>query len=196
MVARNASALRQMLLQMITNPNKYLPETERLEVQEQAPLETLSNLVAGVDLTKTKLIIFCHFRETVEMLAKVFERFNPGLIYGASNTQRNVDKLLHDDTCRIGILNYMSGGAGFNLQPVCHHVIMYEAIGSPGLIEQALGRVQRSGQENPVVCWIFRYAMKASSTLLDKACERAGVIKVVVGDRTCFVDFMSSTLDI
>lgn len=195
-IADNASALRQMALQLITNPNKFRPEDSPLATDDIAPLETLLDLVNSMPLHETKLIIFCHFKETVRYLNEVLKGFNPALVYGDSDTDKNVEKLLHDDTCRIGILNFASGGAGFNLQPVCYLAIVYEAIGSPGMLEQGFGRIQRSGQTMPVRIWIFRYGMSLSSALLNKAIGRAGGIKETLLDETCFVDFITQAVDI
>jgi SNF2 family DNA or RNA helicase len=195
-IADNSSALRQMALQLITNPNKFRPEDDPLDISDIAPLETLLDLIDSMPLQETKLIIFCHFKETVRYLNSVLSKFNPALVYGDSDTDKNVDKLLHDDTCRIGILNFASGGAGFNLQPVCYLAVVYEAIGSPGMLEQGFGRIQRSGQTQPVRIWIFRYGMSLSSHLLNKAISRAGGIKETLNDDTCFVDFITQAVDI
>lgn len=196
LIAKNASALRQMALQIITNPHKYQPEGERFKLDEIEPLQVLLALVDMMDLTETKLIIFCHFKDTVKMLAGLFEQYNPALIYGESNTDKNVDKMLHDESCRLGILNFQSGGAGFNLQSVSHQIIVYESTGSPGMLEQGIGRVHRNGQENPVVVWLMRYGVSVSAKLMTKAFSRAENIKDSLGDEVAFTDFVINDVDI
>ncbi len=188
LVARNKQALRQMALQIITNLQAY---TE--EALQDEPVANLLAIADSVNLAETKLLVFCNFRATVEKLAGVFANYNPALIYGDSNVQRNVDKLLTDDTCRVGILNFQSGGAGFNLQSVAHHIVMYEAIGSPGMVEQAIGRAHRGGQEHPVIVWIFRYNRTISTKLFKKNFGRAEDIKRSLSDTECFVDFLTSS---
>lgn len=195
-IADNASALRQMALQLITNPNLYRPEDAPFAREDIAPLETLFGLIESMPLKETKLIIFCHFKESVKMLARELAEFNPALVYGGSDTAKNVDKLLHDESCRIGILNFASGGAGLNLQSVSYMIVVYEAIGSPGMLEQGFGRVQRSGQTHPVRIWIMRYGISLSARLLDKAIERAGGIKYTLRDQACFLDFITESVDI
>jgi SNF2 family DNA or RNA helicase len=196
LIARNSSALRQMALQIITNPWKFQTEAEQFKLEEVEPVQVLLALIDTVDLETTKLIVFCHFKETVSLLAKLLSKYNPALIYGDSDTDKNVDKMLHDDTCRLGILNFQSGGAGFNLQSVCHQVIVYESTGSPGILEQGIGRVQRGGQEHPVVVWLMRYGMSESGRLLTKAFARAEAIKISLGDETAFTDFVITGVDI
>jgi SNF2 family DNA or RNA helicase len=184
-VARNAQALRQMALQIITNKEKYTNEDF-----PDSPLDNLVELVKSIDLSSTKLIVFCHFKDTVIKLNKVFSTYNPALIYGDSDTGKNADKFLNEDECRIAIVNFRAGGAGFNFQSVSHSVVVYESVGSPALIEQAIGRVHRGGQTEPVKVWVFNYALTLSGKLLNKAYERASDIKDVLGDASDLTDFI------
>ena len=186
LVARNQSALRQMALQIITN----LPEYTQ-EVIEETPIQTLLVLVDSIDLKSTKLVIFCHFKKTVRRLAWLLAQYNPALVYGDSDSVSNVARFKEDQTCRILIANYQSGGSGFDLQDVCHYGIMYEAIGSPGVMEQAIGRLHRGGQTEPVVFWVFRYLKTKSTELINKGLTRADQIREVVGDDDCVCDFIT-----
>lgn len=183
-VAKNQQALRQMALQLITNIERFSDV-----LLDDNPLDNLKEIVEAIG--GEKLAVFCHFQGTVEKLQKEFKKLNPAVVYGKSDVQANVDKFLTDPTCRLIILNYQSGGAGFNLQSDCHYVVFYEPSGSPGMLQQALGRVQRSGQTKPVVAWVFRYAATISSKLLSKAFSRAEDIKTVMNDDMSFVDYLS-----
>lgn len=191
LVAKNQQALRQMALQIITNYEDYTDV-----VIDDEPLANLQAIVEALD--GKKLAVFCFFKATVRKLNKVFAKLNPALVYGDSDVQKNVDKFLNDDTCKMAILNYKSGGAGFNLQSVCHNVVFFETTGSPGEIEQALGRVQRSGQTEVVNAWMFRYRVTAGSTLssklLVKAYNRSSDIKIVMDDEVSFVDYLRRDL--
>ena len=192
LVARNKQALRQWALQLITNPAAF----QEVDTP-QAPDEPLSNLMAiidSIDLKQTKLIIFCNFKATVRKLEGALSQWNPALIYGDSNVPKEIEKLLGDDSCRIGILNFQSGGAGFNLQDVAHHIVVYEALGSPGLLQQAIGRCYRGGQEHPVIVWIFRYHKTMSTLLFNKNFGRARDIQQSLSDQECFVDFITDNV--
>lgn len=190
-VAKNQQALRQLALQTITNPARFSEEAI-----DDEPLANLLAVMGSIDTSKTKVLVFCNFRDTVRKLDRELAHLNPALIYGDSNVPKNVEKLLTDDTCRVGILNFQSGGSGFNLQSVAHHIIVYEAIGSPGMIQQAIGRVHRGGQEHPVLVWIFRYAMTMSTKLFNKNFKRADDIRVSLSDETSFVDFIDNSIDL
>lgn len=185
-VARNQQSLRQMALQLVTNIGVFT-----LEKIDNEPLDNLRQIVDSIE---GKVVVFCHFRKTVESLAHVFKGRNPALVYGGSNVSANVDKFLKDDSCTIAIMNYRSGGAGFNLQENCHHMIFYEPTGSPGDFEQALGRVQRLGQKRPVVAWVFRYAFTSSTRLFGKAVARAKELKQIMKDNTSFVDNLTTEI--
>jgi hypothetical protein len=69
--------------------------------------------------------------------------------------------------------------------------VFFEPTGSPGMLVQALGRVQRQGQESLVIAWIFRYAATISSKLLSKAFSRASDIKEVMDDDVSFIDYLT-----
>lgn len=187
-VARNQQALRQMALQIITNLDLY---TDKM--MDDEPLESLK--VIQESLGDEKLVVFCQFQNTVKKLNRVFKHLNPALIYGGSDVPKNVTKFQTDDTCKLAVIQYQSGGAGFNLQEQCHNVVFFEASGSPGALIQALGRVHRSGQTKPVNAWVFKYMVGAgantvSSKLLAKVFVRAEDIKKVMQDEiTPFVDY-------
>lgn len=184
LIARNKQALRQLALRLITNLGDFTQE-----LIPDHPLEMLRvirNSIPG------KLAVFCVFQDTVRKLAEKFADENPALIYGESDCQANVRRFQEDDNCTLAIINYQSGGAGFNLQHVCHNLVFYETVGSPGQIEQAIGRVDRLGQTDVVNAWFFRYSMTMSDRLFSKAKFRSLDIKQVLQDDTCFVDFLSS----
>jgi SNF2 family DNA or RNA helicase len=184
LVARNQQALRQMALQLITNIEKFSDV-----MLDDQPLENLREIINHVG--DEKVAVFCNFQDTVRKIEREFKHLNPALVYGPSDVQANVDKFNNDPSCKLIILNYQSGGAGFNLQDVCRYVVFFEPTGSPGMLVQALGRVQRQGQESLVIAWIFRYAATISSKLLSKAFSRASDIKEVMDDDVSFIDYLT-----
>lgn len=179
LVADNQQKLRQMALQLVTNPAEYSENIPKDDV----PISALRTLLETIDVKHTKVAVFCHFKTTVKRLAEELKGFNPALVYGESNVPKNVDKFLHDPSCRVAVLNYRSGGAGFNLQSVCHNMIFFETTGSPSDYRQAVGRVQRSGQKNVVNVWLFRYCRTISERLIDSALGRDDRIIRVMKDK-------------
>lgn len=177
----NPSKLRVLALMLITRANEFT-ESEI----EDLPLANLKEIVDS--LAGEKLLVFCHFRSTVEGLAEEFKELNPALMYGGSNTPLNVEKFNKDPTCKIAFLNYRSGGAGLNLQYECHNTVFYESTGSPAQFEQAVGRTHRSGQTEVCNVWLFRYVGTLSARLIDSALGRSKDIKHVMKDKAALLD--------
>lgn len=177
----NPSKLRVLALQLITGINAYTDKK-----MEDVPLDTLKVIQQSVG--EGKLLVFVHFRATVERLAEVYKDLNPALMYGGSNTPVNVEKFNNDPTCRIAFLNYKSGGAGLNLQYHCHNTVFYESTGSPAEYQQAVGRTHRSGQQHVCNVWVFRYVNTISERLIDSALHRSQGIKSVMRDKKSILD--------
>ena len=183
-VALNQQALRQHALQLVTQVERYSKEG----IDEDIPLSNLKSIVESIDTGTTKVLVFCQYRETVKKLDRLFEGMNPALIYGGSVTSKHADKFLNDDSCRICFAHYRSGGSGFNFQSVSHNVIMFEPVGVPADMVQAIGRVHRSGQEHAVNVWIFNYAQTLFSRLVDSALERDKDIKELMLDEKTILE--------
>jgi len=177
----NPAKLRVMALMLITRVQEFTESKI-----EDLPLANLKEIVAN--LAGDKLLVFCHFRSTVEGLAEEFKELNPALMYGGSNTPVNVAKFNDDPTCKIAILNYKSGGAGLNLQSNCHNTVFYESTGSPAEYDQAVGRTQRGGQTEVCNVWLFRYVNTLSARLIDSALGRSKDIKHVMKDKKAMLD--------
>jgi SNF2 family DNA or RNA helicase len=150
-------------------------------------VKTIQEIIDGVEIEESKVIIFVNYQDSVRNLASYFSELNPALMYGASNTEKNRQKFLKDDTCRLLIANPKSAGAGFNFQNVCHTIIFGEPTGVPGDFKQAMDRVHRSGQRNLVNVWII----KALGTISPKATEamlrKEGEAQQVYKDRHTFL---------
>ncbi len=177
----NPSKLRVLALQLITGVEAYT-ETK----VDNVPLAMLK--IIQESLNGGKLLVFVHFRATVQRLAEEFKHLNPALMYGGSNVPENVEKFNKDPSCRIAFLNYRSGGAGLNLQYCCHNTVFYENTGSPAEYEQAVGRTDRGGQTEPCNVWIFRYTGTISERLINSALGRSKDIKVVMRDKRAILD--------
>lgn len=177
----NPSKLRVLALMLITSVQTY---TEKKI--EDMPLNMLKAILDS--LGGKKLLVFCHFRATIEKLAEEFKHLNPALMYGGSDVPANADKFNHDSSCRIAFLNYKSGGAGLNLQSQCHNTVFFESTGSQGEYIQAVGRTNRSGQKEVCNVWVFRYRGTISERLIDSALGRSKDIKQVMRDKASILD--------
>jgi len=160
-IADNAQSLRQKCLQIVTCPELFCEEMKF----KNNVIRTVQDLIDGMDLKASKVIVFCNYQDSVRNLDQYFKEYNPALMYGASDTEKNRQKFLKDDTCRLLIANPKSAGAGFNFQGVCHTIVFAEPTGVPGDFKQCVDRVNRWGQKNLVNIYI----VKALGTISPKA---------------------------
>lgn len=106
-----------------------------------------------------KLTVFAIHKIGVRWLAEKLSRFNPLTISGdtpADKRQPNIDRFQQDSTVRLIIGNIASMGTGVDgLQNVCDEAIFCEQDWVPSSNAQAIMRLCRIGQKNPVRCRIF-----------------------------------------
>lgn len=110
------------------------------------------------ELGTEKLIVVAYYQMSNEMLAKRLSAYNPALAYGKNTyaqNQANIAKFINDPTCRVMVMQPEAGGVGVDgLQHVCHSILFLEYSTAVRHFEQALARVDRTGQAKPVQCRI------------------------------------------
>ena len=180
------SELRQKALQIVTCPELFIPEGEKI-VNEVA--KCTADILDGCGIWQSKAIMFLHYRQSVKAFAEHFKEYNPALMYGDSHTEKNRKKFLEDDSCRLLIANVKSAGEGFNFQYVSNTIIYPEPTSVPGDFKQSMERVVRHGQKNDVNVYVLKVlntvAVKATEVML----ERQRVVRDVNQDRTTFLDY-------
>lgn len=183
--AIQAQSLRQKALRIVTDPNQFSNKPIK-DNQVKAHLEELLNEVGCA--TSDKVIIFSHFNSSVELIAEWFKDLNPAVVYGKSNTRKNKDKFLKDDTCRLMIAHPKSGGVGLNLQGVCRYVIFAEPTSVPGDFVQATERVWRSGQKKHVTIYILKVMKTIWPKAVDVMRGKMRMAQAVTKDRSSMLD--------
>jgi SNF2 family DNA or RNA helicase len=151
--AIQAQSLRQKAARMVLCPEQFTDKT----IKENAVRDSLTELLDELGAAhQEKVLIFGIYNKSIEAMGEWFRELNPALVYGKSDSKKNVKKFLHDDTCRLMIAHYKSGGVGLNLQDVCRYVVCVEPTSVPGDFLQAVERVYRKGQKRHVTFYIFR----------------------------------------
>lgn len=154
------SSVRHLSLQLISCPTEFDPNIS----MKNELFDRTKELVESINPWQNKIIIFAYYRAAIEFLAEEFKEYNPAVVYGGvTNSTEEINRFKHDDDCRMIILNWVSGGAGLNLQ-VASHGIFYECPTSPKDAKQAIARMDRTGQHNVVNI----YFMRVMGTLSDK----------------------------
>ena len=156
----NQQQARHMSLQIISCPTQFDSSIS----MENELFDRTKDLVETIDPSKNKIVVFAYYRTAIEFLKEKFSDLEPAVLYGGTtNATEEVNRFKKDDNCRMIILNWMSGGAGLNLQ-VASHIIFYECPTSPKDATQAVARCDRTGQQNIVNV----YFMRVLGTLSDK----------------------------
>lgn len=150
----NQSALRHLALQLISSPEQF-DDTGKITADNEVA-KACDDLVATINPAEHKIIIFAYYKKVIEFLAERYAEWNPAVVYGDSTSGKaDIERFKHDPDCRIAVVNWVSGGAGLNLQ-VAHHIIFYECPTSPKHAKQAIGRCDRTGQANIVNVYFLR----------------------------------------
>ena len=99
-----------------------------------------------------KLIVFCFLKEVVQALKQEFR--DAVTVTGDDNDRQKqwaVDRFQSDESCRLIILNYRSGGTGLTLT-AASNVLFVEWPWTAADCSQAEDRAHRNGQKNAVNC--------------------------------------------
>ncbi len=113
-----------------------------------AAIDIIHNTIDGGQ----KLIVFCFLKEVVAALKQEFR--DAVTVTGDDNDRQKqwaVDRFQTDDSCRLIILNYKSGGVGLTLT-AASNVLFIEQPWTAADCNQAEDRAHRNGQKNAVNC--------------------------------------------
>lgn len=129
----------------------------------------LDELLAQIGIREKKVLLMAHHRKNIEALAERYSKYNPAVIYGGSNTEKEKMKFIEDDECRLCIINFKAGGVGLDgLQFVSWFGVVCEPITSAGIVDQAIARLRRGGQEHKVTI----YYLTCPGTIYAKIIEQ------------------------
>ena len=179
--ARQDSMLRNLAMRLIVNP-----EISGKKVTDNAVLQAINALCDTADLSKTKVVLFAYFNDSVEYLVKALEKHNPAMVYGPNGSEKNraqAAKFINDESCRLLVASPGSGGVGLTLGGVSQTVIVVEPITTPGAFDQAVSRVILGGQTEPVSVYILKVLKTLSPRGLELMLGKNGRVQEVMLDR-------------
>ncbi len=131
-----------------------------------------------------KVLIFTQFRETQAMLEEVLMELG----WGVHKFHGQMDALKKDRSVELFregagpqiLVSTEAGGEGRNFQ-FCHYLVNYDLPWNPMKVEQRIGRVDRIGQEHPVIVFNFHVKDTIESRILDVLERRIGLFEEAVG---------------
>lgn len=114
-------------------------------------------LVDKLDNGEKKIVVVCFHREVMEGIQAGLKKkgydsvmYRGGMMEGAKDAAKKA--FMHSKKCAVMLLQIIAGGTGLDgLQHVASRMLMAEYSWIPTDNEQAIGRIDRIGQKNPVL---------------------------------------------
>lgn len=177
--ATQATALWHSLQQIVMNHGHFAGDPALHSTGLELVDETMEEL--GDD---DKLIVFTNYKLTSRLVTEYTKKYGSVAVFGdisAKQQDNNIERFMTDPTCRVLVAQVQSAGYGLNLQGVCSNVLFLEAPLVPIQFEQAVGRVYRNGQPNPVTIRVGiavgTIQVHLHNQLLDKDAEVNQVVR-------------------
>ncbi len=110
--------------------------------------------------SKNKIVIWSYFVRNILILEKLFQEYNPVLIYGGvpsgsdedeANREGRIRKFHEDKSCKLMIANPQACGEGISLHKICHHAIYLDRNFNAAYFLQSIDRIHRLGLEKGIV---------------------------------------------
>lgn len=117
-----------------------------------AKLEQMYEDLAEIAASGRKAIVFSQWVEPLERLAQVLKPFGPLQFHGrvpARERQTILDRFRQDPDKHVLLMSYGTGSVGLNLQ-FATYVFLFDRWWNPAVEDQAINRVHRLGQKEPV----------------------------------------------
>lgn len=149
--ATSSQALRHKMQQIIVNFAAFSGNPD----DRSATLDVLDQVIEEVDPmnpSKSKLAVWTYYQSSSKLIYDyLVDKLGAEAVviaYGASNSQKAVDRIMNDPATRVIVAQPKSVGVGLNLQHVCWEMVFLEMSTVPMDAKQAIGRVDRAGQKN------------------------------------------------
>ena len=135
---------------------------------------------------RRKVVLFSYFRRTLEYLARSLRALGYAneMIHGGisvDDRERSIDDFLERSDVPL-LLTSEVGGEGIDLQKACV-VINYDLPWNPMVVEQRIGRVDRIGQESPII-YIINFVVEHSveERILGRLLTRIRIFEESIGE--------------
>jgi SNF2 family DNA or RNA helicase len=123
----------------------------------QAKAELAADYTAQLSRNAGKVVFFAKHIDVMDTAERVFAKRDIGYtsIRGDQTTkvrQKNIDAFVNDDDVQVIVCSLTAAGVGINLQ-VSSNVVLAELSWTAAEQTQAIDRVHRIGQDQPVTAW-------------------------------------------
>ena len=132
-------------------------------------------------------MLFSWYKQSIDKLKIHLKKYNPAIINGsvtAKAREKAKESFIIDPKCKVMIANPLSGGVGIDgWQKVCSYIIFVEVCPFPGAFEQAVGRLERSGQTETVNVYLLVPSGTISVKLRNDLIRKEGDANQAVRDK-------------
>jgi SNF2 family DNA or RNA helicase len=119
---------------------------------QSAKLEQLQADLTEIAESGRKALVFSQWVEPLQFLAEALESLGPLQFHGrvpARERQAVLEQFRRDPSKHVILMTYGAGGVGLNLQ-FTNYVFLFDRWWNPAVEDQAINRVHRIGQSQPV----------------------------------------------
>jgi SNF2 family DNA or RNA helicase len=145
----------------------------------QAKAVLAADYAAQLSHNVGKVVFFAKHIDVMDAAEETFARRGIGFssVRGEQTTrvrQRNIDAFVNDDDVSIAVCSLTAAGVGLNLQ-VASNVVLAELSWTAAEQTQAIDRVHRIGQDQPVTAWRIIAAQTIDARVAELIDSKAGL---------------------
>jgi SNF2 family DNA or RNA helicase len=191
-IGSSPAAVHSTLMRLAERP-EMAPHRETLldlvdraaSVQSWAKGKALEQLLLSqlASDKREKLIVFTHFRATLDLLADLLHEMGIDFVlYHGRLSQPQKDEVIRrfEQSAQV-LLSTEAAGEGRNLQ-FCRLMLNFDLPWNPQRIEQRVGRIHRVGQTQPVEIFNFSAEGTVEDYILEILDRKLNMFELVIGE--------------
>ena len=164
---------------------------DRYEAFEDAKFERLIEVIEEVfSHGNRKIIIFAIFRRTLKYLNIRLKKrgYSSILIHGEIDDRAELLEQFKKEAQYEVLLSSEVGSEGLDMQ-FCNSMVNYDLPWNPMVVEQRIGRIDRFGQQSPIVnIYNFIVAGSIQEIIYMRLLDRIGIFRGTIGDMEAILD--------